>query len=97
MSSITIGIVGYGEVGKIFAKGLQGKDGVAGICAWDVNFQAPAIAHAERAHADSHGVRPTQGMAQLCEQRRSSSRPSPHRARWPWPRRPPPCVRARCS
>ena len=68
MNSITLGIVGYGEVGKIFAKGLQGKDGVAGICAWDLNFQAPALAEAERAHADTHGVRTTQGMAELCEQ-----------------------------
>ncbi|HYI04914.1 MAG TPA: NAD(P)-binding domain-containing protein, partial [Reyranella sp.] len=67
MNSITLGIVGYGEVGKTFAKGLQGKDGIAGICAWDLNFQAPARAEAERAHADSHGVLPAPGMAALCE------------------------------
>jgi len=68
MSSIILGIVGYGEVGKIFAKGLQGKAGIAGICARDVNFEASAIAEAERAHANNDGVRPTQGMAELCEQ-----------------------------
>ncbi|HSW08494.1 NAD(P)-dependent oxidoreductase [Aquabacterium sp.] len=68
MSAITLGIVGYGEVGKIFAAGLQGKAGIAGACAWDINFQAPALADAERAHADAHGVRPTRGMAELCEQ-----------------------------
>ena len=68
MSSITLGIVGYGEVGKIFAKGLQGKDDITAICAWDVNFQAPAIADAERAQAHADGVRPMQGMANLCEQ-----------------------------
>ena len=68
MNSITLGIVGYGEVGKIFAKGLQGKAGITAICAWDTNFQTPAIADAERAHADTHGVRPTPGLAALCEQ-----------------------------
>jgi len=67
MNSITLGIVGYGEVGKIFAKGLQGKDGIAGICAWDLNFQAAALADTERAHADAHGVQSVQGMADLCE------------------------------
>ncbi len=68
MSSISLGIVGYGEVGKIFAQGLQGKDGITGICAWDVNFQAAAIAEAELAHANTRGVRPMRGMAELCEQ-----------------------------
>ena len=68
MSSIILGIVGYGEVGKIFANGLQGKEGIAAICAWDLNFAAPAVADAELGHANGHGVRPTQGMAQLCEQ-----------------------------
>ena len=68
MNSITLGIVGYGEVGKIFAKGLQGKAGIDGMCAWDLNFQPGAIADAERARADAQGVRPTQGMAELCEQ-----------------------------
>jgi 3-hydroxyisobutyrate dehydrogenase-like beta-hydroxyacid dehydrogenase len=68
MNAITLGIVGYGEVGKIFAKGLQGKDGIAGICAWDVKFQAPDSAEAERAHASANGVQPLDGMAALCEQ-----------------------------
>ena len=68
MDSITLGIVGYGEVGKIFADGLRGQAGIAAICAWDTNFQTPAIAEAERAHADAHGVRPTPSLAALCEQ-----------------------------
>jgi 3-hydroxyisobutyrate dehydrogenase-like beta-hydroxyacid dehydrogenase len=68
MTSITLGIVGYGEVGKIFSKGLQGQQGIDGICAWDLNFAAPASAEAERAQADANGVRPMQGMAGLCEQ-----------------------------
>jgi hypothetical protein len=33
MNSVTLGIVGYGEVGKIFAKGLQGEAGIDAICA----------------------------------------------------------------
>jgi len=67
MSSITLGIVGYGEVGKVFGKGLQGKDGVAAVWAWDLNFQAGAVAEAERAQAGADGVRPAQRMAELCE------------------------------
>lgn len=67
MNAITLGIVGYGEVGKIFAKGLQGKGGIAGICAWDLTFQSVEIAQAERAHADAHGVLPMDGLARLCE------------------------------
>lgn len=39
MSSITLGIVGDGEVGKTFAAGLQGKPGVTRISACDANFQ----------------------------------------------------------
>jgi 3-hydroxyisobutyrate dehydrogenase-like beta-hydroxyacid dehydrogenase len=68
MNSITLGIVGYGEVGKIFAKGLQGQAGIEAMCAWDLNFQPGAIADTERTHADAQGVRPTQGMAELCAQ-----------------------------
>jgi 3-hydroxyisobutyrate dehydrogenase-like beta-hydroxyacid dehydrogenase len=68
MNSITLGIVGYGEVGKIFAKGLRGKAGIDGMCAWDLNFGPGAIGNAERAQADAQGVRPTQGMPDLCGQ-----------------------------
>jgi len=67
MNPITLGIVGYGEVGKTFAKGLQDKGGITGVCAWDLKFQAPALAEAERAHADAHGVQPARSMADLCE------------------------------
>ena len=69
MSSITLGIVGYGEVGKTFAKGLLGKPGITSICAWDVNFQAgAATADAERAHAEAQAAWPMPGMAGLCAQ-----------------------------
>lgn len=67
MNTITLGIVGYGEVGRIFAKGLRGKDGIAGLAAWDLKFDASEIGKAERTRADADGVQPMQGMAELCE------------------------------
>lgn len=66
--STLLGIVGYGEVGKIFAKGLRDKDGITGVCAWDSKFDASDAGNSERASADADGVRPVQGMAALCSQ-----------------------------
>jgi 3-hydroxyisobutyrate dehydrogenase-like beta-hydroxyacid dehydrogenase len=60
-----IGVVGYGEVGKIFAAGL--KPSVAEVAAWDLKFAQSAGAEAERAHARQHGVRPCGSMQELCE------------------------------
>ncbi|MDI1238476.1 MAG: DUF1932 domain-containing protein [Polaromonas sp.] len=59
-----IGMVGYGEVGKIFTAGL--KDRVAGISAWDLSFEAPALSDAQRAHAAQAGVAGSASMAALC-------------------------------
>lgn len=59
-----IGMVGYGEVGKIFTAGL--KDRVAGISAWDLNFEATALREAQRAHAAQAGVAACASMAELC-------------------------------
>jgi 3-hydroxyisobutyrate dehydrogenase-like beta-hydroxyacid dehydrogenase len=59
-----IGMVGYGEVGKIFTAGL--KDRVAGISAWDLIFDAPALRDAQRAHAAQAGVAACASMAELC-------------------------------
>jgi 3-hydroxyisobutyrate dehydrogenase-like beta-hydroxyacid dehydrogenase len=67
MSSLTLGIVGYGEVGKIFASGLRGKDGIAGVCAWDLKFRSPELVDTARTQAEAQGVQPMQGMAELCE------------------------------
>ncbi|MDI1341623.1 NAD(P)-dependent oxidoreductase [Polaromonas sp.] len=61
-----IGMVGYGEVGKIFTAGL--KDRVAGISAWDLRFEAPALRDAQRAHAAQAGVAACASMAELCGQ-----------------------------
>ena len=37
-----IGLVGYGEVGKIFCDGLKGLHGVNSVGAWDLKFAASA-------------------------------------------------------
>lgn len=59
-----IGMIGYGEVGKIFTAGL--KDKVAGISAWDLAFEVPALRDAQRAHAVQAGVAACVSMAELC-------------------------------
>jgi 3-hydroxyisobutyrate dehydrogenase-like beta-hydroxyacid dehydrogenase len=60
-----IGLVGYGEVGKIFASGL--KPQVAQVAAWDLKFADPATADVEQGHARQHGVRACNSMQELCE------------------------------
>ena len=37
-----IGLIGYGEVGKIFCAGLLKQPGVTGVGAWDLKFAQPA-------------------------------------------------------
>ncbi|MES2954754.1 MAG: DUF1932 domain-containing protein, partial [Pseudomonadota bacterium] len=59
-----LGMIGYGEVGKIFAAGLQGK--VSDISAWDTKFDAPALREAQRAHAAQAGVAACTSVADLC-------------------------------
>jgi 3-hydroxyisobutyrate dehydrogenase-like beta-hydroxyacid dehydrogenase len=60
-----IGLVGYGEVGKIFSSGLKPK--AAAVSAWDLKFDAPATREAERAHAAQAGVAAQGCMQALCE------------------------------
>jgi 3-hydroxyisobutyrate dehydrogenase-like beta-hydroxyacid dehydrogenase len=60
-----IGIVGYGEVGKIFAAGLRPQ--VAQLVAWDLKFAQAATAEAEQGHAQARGVRACRSMQELCE------------------------------
>ena len=61
-----IGLVGYGEVGKIFAAGLLSQPGVAGVSAWDLTFDRPDTQVAERAHAQQAGVTAQPSLAALC-------------------------------
>ncbi|MBS7807416.1 NAD(P)-dependent oxidoreductase [Variovorax sp. PCZ-1] len=67
MNLSNIGIIGYGEVGKIFATGLKTKSGVLGMAAWDVKFKAEASGGVELAHAREAGVQACASMQALCE------------------------------
>lgn len=65
MNPQRIGLVGYGEVGKIFCTGLKSQ--VAALGAWDLKFAAPGTREAQRAHAAAHGVTAHGSMRELCE------------------------------
>ncbi|GAC1538595.1 MAG: DUF1932 domain-containing protein [Ramlibacter sp.] len=62
-----IGLVGYGEVGKIFSRGLLGKPGVLQVSAWDVKLSHPATRAQESAHAQGAGVIAQPSLQALCE------------------------------
>lgn len=61
-----IGMIGYGEVGKIFTAGL--KSSVASVGAWDLKFDAADTRDAELAHAVTAGVRAAASVQDLCSQ-----------------------------
>jgi len=61
-----IGLIGYGEVGKIFCAGLKEKEGVTAVSAWDLKLAAPATQVAEQAHAAQAGVAAQPSMPALC-------------------------------
>jgi 3-hydroxyisobutyrate dehydrogenase-like beta-hydroxyacid dehydrogenase len=63
MEILRLGMLGYGEVGRIFAAGLRTKEGVAAVAAWDLNFASDSRAAAA---ADKAGVHPAAGAAELC-------------------------------
>lgn len=60
-----IGLVGHGEVGKIFAHGLKRASG-NWVGAWDLKFADASAGHSERALATSNGVQACDSMASLC-------------------------------
>ena len=66
MNISTIGLIGYGEVGKIFAAGLKTRPGVAGIAAWDLKFVQAATRAAETGHAAGAGIAAQPSMQALC-------------------------------
>ena len=71
MQFTQIGLIGYGEVGKTFALGLQDKPGVTAVSAWDLKFAAPtplSLQAAEHAHAAQHSIQAVGAMADLCAQ-----------------------------
>ena len=59
-----IGMLGYGEVGKTFAKGLLAS--VDGVAAWDLKFDLPAARDQERTHAALAGIRAAASMREAC-------------------------------
>lgn len=65
MKDIAIGIVGFGEVGGIFGRGLLGKAGVNRIAAWDLLFAEAGSQH-KRAAAAQAGILPADGVQALC-------------------------------
>jgi 3-hydroxyisobutyrate dehydrogenase-like beta-hydroxyacid dehydrogenase len=62
-----IGLIGYGEVGKIFSSGLKVKPGVTAVCAWDLKFTPGAQAETDRAHAAQAGVQAHDSMQAMCQ------------------------------
>jgi 3-hydroxyisobutyrate dehydrogenase-like beta-hydroxyacid dehydrogenase len=67
MNLSMIGMIGYGEVGKIFAAGLKAKPGVQSMAVWDVKFADEACGGVELSHAAHAGVLSCAGMQALCE------------------------------
>jgi 3-hydroxyisobutyrate dehydrogenase-like beta-hydroxyacid dehydrogenase len=66
MNIRNIGLVGYGEVGKIFGAGLRGQSGVMAMSAWDLKFADPQWQAKERAHAQTGGITAQPSMQALC-------------------------------
>jgi len=62
----TIGLIGYGEVGKTFASGLKDKPGITSAHAWDLKFADAAMQAAQLAHAADAGVKAQPSMQALC-------------------------------
>ncbi len=60
-----IGLIGYGEVGKIFSRDLKAASGRA-VHAWDLKFADPHSREAERRHAAEQGIDACVSAAELC-------------------------------
>lgn len=63
---VSIGLIGYGEVGKILGAGLGDRPGVAAVGAWDLKFAAAGTGTGEREHAARAGVRAHASAQSLC-------------------------------
>jgi 3-hydroxyisobutyrate dehydrogenase-like beta-hydroxyacid dehydrogenase len=66
MNISNIGLVGYGEVGKIFGAGLKDRSGVAAVSAWDLKFADPALQAAEKAQAQAGDISAQPSISALC-------------------------------
>ena len=65
MTNLDIGLIGYGEVGKIFSNGLKAK-GLNWVGAWDIVFGDAMFGGAQRLHAQAHGVIACESARHLC-------------------------------
>lgn len=61
-----IGLIGYGEVGRIFCAGLRAAPGVSSVAAWDLTFARHDTRAQALGHAVSGGVQACEGAAALC-------------------------------
>jgi 3-hydroxyisobutyrate dehydrogenase-like beta-hydroxyacid dehydrogenase len=59
-----VGMVGYGEVGRIFCAALRPQ--VSQVAAWDLAFADPAVREPALAHAAGQGVQACAGVPELC-------------------------------
>ena len=66
MTELCIGMVGYGEVGKVFTSGLLPQ--VANVSVWDITFDLSERQAGERAHAAPAGIQACLSLRALCEQ-----------------------------
>jgi 3-hydroxyisobutyrate dehydrogenase-like beta-hydroxyacid dehydrogenase len=60
-----IGLIGYGEVGKIFGLGLKAASGRL-VYAWDLKFADAQLRADELRHAAEHGIGACASAAELC-------------------------------
>ncbi|MFM1908580.1 MAG: hypothetical protein RLZZ591_2257 [Pseudomonadota bacterium] len=59
-----IGVIGYGEVGRIFSAGLKAQ--VASTHVWDLKFEVPEHRDAALAHVSAAGVMAGGSLAEVC-------------------------------
>jgi 3-hydroxyisobutyrate dehydrogenase-like beta-hydroxyacid dehydrogenase len=67
LSSTSVGLIGYGEVGKIFAGALH-HNGAKAVSAWDRLFNNGGLANAHRLSAQEIGIEACDGLAALLAQ-----------------------------
>lgn len=65
MANLNVGLIGYGEVGKIFSNGFKAK-GLSWVGAWDVVFADAMFGGAQRLHAQAHSVIACESARHLC-------------------------------
>ncbi len=66
MTHPDIGLIGYGEVGKILSSALKAQE-VGWVGAWDLRFSDPAVADRELQHAASHRIEACTSARQVCQ------------------------------